>query len=194
MKRKLCLFLVAAFMVAQSMAVLGCGGDGDENGRSEGTEVGDCTNRADDDGDGLFDCLDEGCSGSPDCVNVVENVPFDTQGCIGSSAASESLYCYDWAKTYSLALDMLTSSNLCANPVSCQVAQKGCRLAVRCDIPSFPIVCTDLDPWSNSASASFFYAEETYTCTTSYSGYGTNREVLQLHCNSPSFTCNYNPS
>ena len=36
--------------------------------RMEGTEVGDCTDRADNDGDGLFDCADQGCAGSPDCT------------------------------------------------------------------------------------------------------------------------------
>ncbi len=35
---------------------------------AEGREPGDCTNRADDDGDGAFDCADDGCAGSPDCV------------------------------------------------------------------------------------------------------------------------------
>ncbi len=33
----------------------------------EGTVVGDCTDRADNDADGLFDCDDDGCFGSPDC-------------------------------------------------------------------------------------------------------------------------------
>ena len=45
--------------------LLACGDD--DGGRSEGTEVGDCTDRADNDGDGLFDCDDPGCAGSPDC-------------------------------------------------------------------------------------------------------------------------------
>lgn len=44
----------------------GCGDDGAPE-RSEGTEVGDCVDRADNDGDGRFDCDDEGCAGSPDC-------------------------------------------------------------------------------------------------------------------------------
>ena len=35
--------------------------------RIEGTEVGDCTDGADNDGDGDFDCDDEGCEASPDC-------------------------------------------------------------------------------------------------------------------------------
>jgi hypothetical protein len=35
--------------------------------RTEGTEPGDCTNRADNDADGAFDCDDAGCAGSPDC-------------------------------------------------------------------------------------------------------------------------------
>ncbi len=35
---------------------------------AEGTSPGDCTDRADNDGDGLFDCDDDGCAGSPDCT------------------------------------------------------------------------------------------------------------------------------
>jgi len=35
--------------------------------RVEGTEAGDCTDGADNDADGLFDCDDDSCSGSPDC-------------------------------------------------------------------------------------------------------------------------------
>lgn len=40
----------------------------DSVARIEGTEAGDCTDRADDDADGLFDCDDDGCAGSPDCA------------------------------------------------------------------------------------------------------------------------------
>ena len=35
---------------------------------NEGTGPGDCTDRADNDGDGLFDCDDDGCESSPDCT------------------------------------------------------------------------------------------------------------------------------
>jgi len=38
-----------------------------ENELSEGREPGDCTDGADNDGDGDYDCVDEGCAGSPDC-------------------------------------------------------------------------------------------------------------------------------
>ena len=41
--------------------------------RSEGTDAGDCTDAADNDGDGLFDCDDEGCAASPDCTNTTES-------------------------------------------------------------------------------------------------------------------------
>jgi hypothetical protein len=43
-------------------AGLACG-----SGTVEGQSPGDCTDRADNDGDGKFDCDDDGCSGSPDC-------------------------------------------------------------------------------------------------------------------------------
>ena len=36
---------------------------------SEGDDVGECTDRADNDRDGLFDCDDPDCFGSPDCVD-----------------------------------------------------------------------------------------------------------------------------
>ncbi len=45
--------------------------------RIEGTEAGDCTDGADNDRDGLFDCKDDSCAGSPDCEQpeVVEKSP-----------------------------------------------------------------------------------------------------------------------
>ena len=39
----------------------------EEKDRVEGTGTWDCTDGADNDGDGLFDCDDDGCTGSPDC-------------------------------------------------------------------------------------------------------------------------------
>ena len=39
----------------------------DDDPRMEGTELGDCTDGADNDNDGLFDCDDDGCAGAPDC-------------------------------------------------------------------------------------------------------------------------------
>ena len=35
----------------------------------EGDESGECSDNADNDQDGLFDCDDEGCAGSEDCLN-----------------------------------------------------------------------------------------------------------------------------
>ncbi|MEC9390210.1 MAG: hypothetical protein VX944_09060, partial [Myxococcota bacterium] len=43
----------------------GCGTNDEK--RIEGTEAGDCSDGADNDGDGAFDCDDDGCEGSPDC-------------------------------------------------------------------------------------------------------------------------------
>lgn len=41
-------------------------------GAQEGTGVGDCTDAADNDGDGLFDCADDGCLGAPDCTDEAD--------------------------------------------------------------------------------------------------------------------------
>jgi hypothetical protein len=35
----------------------------------EGRTAGDCTDAADNDGDGIFDCDDDGCAASPECVS-----------------------------------------------------------------------------------------------------------------------------
>ncbi len=61
------------------LALAGCGdkegvgadGEGSDTGRadhsSEGTGVGECSDGADNDGDGLYDCNDPDCEGAPDC-------------------------------------------------------------------------------------------------------------------------------
>lgn len=46
-----------------SLALSGCGGDP----LVEGQSPGDCTDGADNDADGAFDCEDDGCAGAPDC-------------------------------------------------------------------------------------------------------------------------------
>ncbi len=53
-------------MVVLGLA-LGCGDKDTDDEVVEGTEPGDCTDGADNDADGLFDCEDDGCAGSPDC-------------------------------------------------------------------------------------------------------------------------------
>ncbi|MBN1336283.1 MAG: hypothetical protein JXB39_10005, partial [Deltaproteobacteria bacterium] len=45
---------------------------------TEGTEPGDCSDGADNDGDGLFDCDDDGCAGSPDCEESDTDTDSDT--------------------------------------------------------------------------------------------------------------------
>jgi hypothetical protein len=52
------------------LVLIGCGGD---DAPAEGTTAGDCSDAADNDADGLFDCDDDGCAGSPDCVGTDEN-------------------------------------------------------------------------------------------------------------------------
>lgn len=59
------------FLLALGLPVLtACGGKDDTAGDQsayEGDEAGECTDGADNDQDGQFDCDDEGCNGSPDC-------------------------------------------------------------------------------------------------------------------------------
>jgi hypothetical protein len=49
-----------------ALATIGCG---DKESTGEGANPGDCTDRADNDEDGAFDCDDPGCAGSPDCAD-----------------------------------------------------------------------------------------------------------------------------
>ncbi len=50
---------------------LGCLGIGNKD--IEGDEAGECSDGADNDQNGLFDCDDEGCFGSPDCEEEVDD-------------------------------------------------------------------------------------------------------------------------
>ena len=54
------------------MITVGCGA-------GEGRSAGSCSDGADNDGNGLFDCLDPGCTGSPDCTeSTSDSGSFDT--------------------------------------------------------------------------------------------------------------------
>ncbi len=44
----------------------------------EGRNAGECSDAADNDGDGLFDCDDSDCAGSPDCVEEEYDEPEDS--------------------------------------------------------------------------------------------------------------------
>jgi hypothetical protein len=50
-------------VAALTVLLFGCG-------PYEGDDPGECTDGADNNRDGLFDCDDEGCLGSPDCVGA----------------------------------------------------------------------------------------------------------------------------
>ena len=58
--------IVFAFLLSFSSAC------SDQDERIEGTQPGDCTDGADNDADGKFDCKDDSCAGSPDCEEPVE--------------------------------------------------------------------------------------------------------------------------
>ena len=69
--------------LALCLCVLPACGDKEDTGPQppveyEGDEAGECTDGADNDQDGLFDCDDEGCQGSPDCGEADADTDADT--------------------------------------------------------------------------------------------------------------------
>jgi len=60
------------------MAMLVVAGCGDKDDAVEGQGVGDCTDGADNDADGLFDCQDDGCAASPDCAEEEADADTDS--------------------------------------------------------------------------------------------------------------------
>ena len=50
------------------LSLLACVENKEADIRKEGTVGGDCSDGADNDDDGAFDCEDDGCAGSPDCI------------------------------------------------------------------------------------------------------------------------------
>ena len=64
--------LLPPFFLYAALGLTACSGTEGEksDARVEGSQPGDCTDRADNDSDGDLDCDDEGCSGSPDCADT----------------------------------------------------------------------------------------------------------------------------
>lgn len=120
--------------------------------------------------------------------SVVDHVSFDTHGCIGAGAASESRRCEDVAFTYNLHLLTDSSSPECAGSTTCVVAQRGCRMAVQCDaIP--PILCADITETGSFIAADVEFSGETYTCSGNVASGASS--TTQVVCESASFVCIY---
>jgi len=69
-------------------------------GPTEGRNPGECSDAADNDGDGDFDCDDEDCSGSPDCADPTPTEPpASTPAPTGDTGepVPESTLVLDWA-------------------------------------------------------------------------------------------------
>ena len=65
-------------------SLIGCPAAPEEDPVSiEGDEAGECSDEADNDSDGLFDCDDEGCKGSPACKEEPA-----TEGTTGAGAGA----------------------------------------------------------------------------------------------------------
>ena len=67
--------------------------------RIEGTEPGDCSDSADNDADGLFDCDDDGCVGSPDCIGDDADSDADDTGPADDAVADADADADDTATT-----------------------------------------------------------------------------------------------
>ncbi len=65
---------------------VGCGGKEDEP--EEGEIPFSCEDGADNDGDGLFDCDDPGCAGSPDCADTTTAMSTGTTGDTGHTGTT----------------------------------------------------------------------------------------------------------
>ncbi len=65
------------FLLLPSLATLSC--DDDDDDRSEGQLAGECSDNADNDGNGLFDCDDPGCDGASICGGA-SNSSSETNG------------------------------------------------------------------------------------------------------------------
>ena len=75
-----------AAVVCGLVGTLGLAGCGE---RTEGSEPGDCSDGADNDSDGTFDCRDTGCAGAPVCATTDAGTAGDS-GTIGDSAISDT--------------------------------------------------------------------------------------------------------
>lgn len=87
-------------LVLMLIGLLGiaCGGDDNNAGsRTEGQLPGDCTDGADNDLDGLFDCADSGCSGAPACVGGTDAKVADGSAGNDGSASKDGSAAQDGA-------------------------------------------------------------------------------------------------
>lgn len=74
------------------MSVLMIGACGGSSTGPEGRRGGECSDGADNDGNGLFDCRDPGCGGAPACSGVDGGLPPDS-GMVGDSGGGGLFEC-----------------------------------------------------------------------------------------------------
>lgn len=71
--------------------------------RVEGSEAGDCSDGADNDMDGAFDCDDDGCEGSPDCA--LDTGPTNTAPTVAVTLSPPDPGTFDWVEALVAAED-----------------------------------------------------------------------------------------
>ena len=62
-------------------------------GEYEGDDPGECEDSADNDRDGLFDCDDDGCSGSPSCTGGDGDADVDSPACSDDEECDDGVFC-----------------------------------------------------------------------------------------------------
>ncbi len=124
--------LAAAITVA-------CADDGDD-AMGEGTQAGDCEDGADNDADGMFDCDDPGCMGSPVCGSA-DGMNDDGDG--GDDGGGDCVTRDDVIVEGSYDVvargDQPDCDDLIGGQLVCQVAQDECDVTTSCTIMGTPI-------------------------------------------------------
>jgi hypothetical protein len=71
-------FVASSMLLAATLACAGGGKGGDDSRDFEGDDAAECSDGADNNQDGVFDCDDPGCAASPDCDGADADTDTDT--------------------------------------------------------------------------------------------------------------------
>lgn len=132
------LSIITLTLVSASMlACLGIGKD------PEGTNGGECSDAADNDEDGLWDCEDPDCEGSPDCPCAGENYDYDEFGDDMLLAACDKFAACDLFTDYFTYQDCLALSDVEDTGEPWRCADFDCEAGFDCVTAYQTVSCDD---------------------------------------------------